>query len=63
MSPRRLVEMFLGHPTPPSDERSTPAEQTEALRSELGAILDRVDKLVPPQHARLASYRRTRIGR
>lgn len=60
---RRLADMILGRPEPPSDERPRKAAQTEALRSELGAILDRVEKLVPAEHPRLASYRRTRIGR
>ena len=60
---RRLAEMLGFHPAPPSDERSSKAVQTEVLRDEVGAALDRVDKLVPPNHPRLASYRRVRIGR
>ena len=60
---RRLAEMFRMRRDPPSDERSSKAVQTEALRAEVGAALDRVDKLIPPDHPRLASYGRVRIGR
>ena len=60
---RRLADMFGLRPAPPTDERSTKAVQTEALRAEVGAALDRVDRLVPPDHPRLASYGRVRIGR
>ena len=60
---RRLADMVLGRPAPPYDERSSKGVQTEALRAELGQTLDQVDRIVPPKHDRLASYRRVRIGR
>lgn len=63
MSLRRIADVILGRPASPPDERSTKTDQTEALASELGTVLDRVDRLAPPKHARFASYRRVRIER
>ena len=63
MNFRRLVDMLMQRPTPPYDERSIKTAQTERLRMEVGAALDRVDRIVPPSHARLASYRRIHLPR
>jgi hypothetical protein len=59
----RLLDMMLRRPSPPNDERSITDAQTEELRAEVGAALDRVDRIVPPKHHRLASYARVRIQR
>ena len=55
--------MLMRRPSPPNDERSIKAIQTEQLRAELGPVLDQVDRIVPPSQARLASYRRVRLNR
>lgn len=57
---RRLVEMLQDLRGSAPNERSIKAVQTEALRSETGAVLDRVDDLVPPKHDRFARYGRMR---
>ena len=60
---RRVAEMFLNRPAPPDDERSIKDVQLEQLRDEVGRTLDRVDRITPAAHRRLASYHRVRIGR
>jgi hypothetical protein len=59
----RLLDVVLHRPSPPYDERSISDAQTEALREEIGTALDRVDRIVPPKHSRLASYVRVRLPR
>lgn len=60
---RRLADMLMHRQPPPHDERSIKDAQTEELRVEVGAALDRVDRIVPPKHSRLAAYARVRHTR
>ncbi len=60
---RRIADVLRHRMAPPDDERSIKAVQTEKLRTEVGAVLDRVDRITPPNHSRVASYARVRIGR
>jgi hypothetical protein len=59
----RLAEMFLHRPAPPNDERSSKAVQLEEVRQEVGKALNRVDRIVEPEHGRFASYARVRVHR
>lgn len=48
MTWRRLLDVLLRRPHPPTDERSVKAARLARQRDELVRVMDRVDRIVPP---------------